>query len=92
MSRDLADIIFPEHCRTSCSDNNLANADVHHDNGASRCKRCMALDNINMPLNHFEIYATILRIPTEEELERVRKRALSKLSNQEIDALRNHWA
>ena len=81
---ELINLLWPKHNRTSCSDDNLANSYVCYESGASRCNRCLALDNLDMPLDMFKIEATILLPPSHEE---IRKRGLKKLTHQERKAL-----
>lgn len=77
---ELVETLWPEHDRTSCSDDNLSNGCVHHDNGSPRCNRCMGLENIGERLVHFTIGASIRKIPDPVE---VRKKALAKLTDEE---------
>ncbi len=43
-ARDLLDFIYPEHDRTSCSDNDIQNGFYsRNEQGFGRCTRCMYL-------------------------------------------------
>jgi len=80
LTRELVDILFPTHGRTSCSDNDPNNGYVNYENGSARCHRCMALLNIGEPLATFKIESSICTPPNPEQ---VRKRALDKLTDLE---------
>lgn len=80
ITRELVDVLWPEHGRTSCSDTNTENGYPHYENGAPRCCRCMGLESINEPLEIFKIEATI-RIPPDPKV--VREKALAKLTPEE---------
>jgi len=44
-AKDLLDFIYPEHDRTTCSDNNLNNGFYsRNEDGFGRCTRCMYLE------------------------------------------------
>ena len=49
---DFINTLFPDHCRTSCSDENLYNAAYGPDDheGTGRCKRCNLLDIVRRTL------------------------------------------
>jgi len=47
LTRELIDVLTPEHDRTSCDDTDLANAYVVS-NSYVRCVRCHLLDNVGM--------------------------------------------
>lgn len=81
---ELIDIVWPKHDRTSCSDDNLSNADPHYENGAPRCSRCMALDNLHEPSCNFVIEASIR---SKQDPAVIRERALKKLTHAEKQAL-----
>ena len=62
ITREAVDILAPTHSRTSCNDNNLANASggwtgyYERETGKKeitypRCNRCYLLDNIGMNTN-----------------------------------------
>jgi len=59
LTRETVDFLWPKHGRTSCSDDNLNNRHVHHEDGSPRCNRCMGLDRIGEPLSELEITADI---------------------------------
>lgn len=46
INRAVVDVLVPDHDRTSCSDDNLANSD-------GRCTRCMLLDALAHPHGSF---------------------------------------
>lgn len=83
LTTELINLLFPDHCRTSCSDIGLENS-FNNSEGHPRCYRCLALSKVHEPLHHFKIEAKIYIRPDPEE---VRKKALSKLTPYEREIL-----
>lgn len=85
LTREIIDLLWPEHDRTSCDDADLQNSYVPDAAGGQpRCNRCYALNNRDFKIQGFKIVA---HIEQEPDLELLKESTLKKLTHLEKRAL-----
>lgn len=62
ITRDVINLLAPEHAKTSCNDDTKVN-DFRHDNGYAECIRCYLLDNEGLTIDELDINLTVNQSP-----------------------------